>query len=189
MIKFVSLRGRTIVRTWQSILIILICFFVFAGTSQAKDILQFDFPNGGWHKVESPDGVKSKKCYVPVNQTASDYREMLIFSERIIKHEGINAMVMLQKQLGKDFNNYRDIAPQYILKNENNAMVTWCSSLKNVCSVERIFKGNEGIVSAIYINKMPHYSQNMFGQWPNILAKVEVWNKQDKTANNLIELD
>ena len=170
--------------------LIFFIFLLFQNICFAKDILKFEFPNAGWHKIDSPDGVKSKKCFVPVNQTAQNYNEMVILSERIIKNEGINAMIMLQRQLGKDRNNYRDIVPQFIVQNENNTMVTWCSRLKNTCVVERAFKGNEGIVIAIYMNKMPHYSQNMFGQWSNILGSIEIYDKTSgNDANNLIELD
>ena len=169
---------------------ILFCLLVFQGISFAKDVLKFDFPNSGWHKVESPDGVQSKKCFVPTGQSADDYKEMLIFTERKIKNEGINAMVILQKQLGKDRNNYRDIIPEFIVQEENDTMVTWCSRLKNTCSVERVFKGKDGIITAIYINKAPHYSQNMFGQWSNILATIRIADKtQVQNTNNLIELD
>ena len=169
---------------------VLFCLLAFATVSFAKDTLLFDFPNEGWHKVESPDGIKSKKCYVPVNQTSENYNEMLIFSERILKNDSLNAMALLQKQLGKDKNNYRDIYPQYIIMDENEAMVTWCSKNRNTCAVERAFKANEGIVMATYLNKAPHYSQNMFGRWSNILAMVKVYDKTGETgAKSLIELD
>lgn len=174
----------------KKIAAIMFCFLILQGTCFAKDILKFKFPNEGWHKIESPDGIKSKKCFVPVNQTAQNFNEIVILSERIIKNEGINAMVILQRQLGKDRNNYRDIIPQFIVQNENNTMVTWCSKLRNTCVVERAFKGNEGIVLAIYMNKMPHYSQNIFGQWSNILGSIEVYDKtSNDTVNNIIELD
>lgn len=168
---------------------ILFCIIV-QNYALAKDRLIFNFPNEGWHKVESPDGIKSKKCYVPVNQTNQNYNEMLILSERLIKNEGLSAMVMLHRQLGKDKNNYRDIIPQYIVQDENNAMAAWCSKLRNTCSVQRVFRGSEGIVFAIYINKAPHYSQNMFGQWSNILGRIEVYDKNtSKPEGNIIELD
>ena len=58
----------------------------------------------------------------------------------------------------------------------DDAMITWCSRIKNTCAVERAFKGNEGVVLAIYMNKMPHYSNNMFGQWSNILSNIKVFD-------------
>ncbi len=154
----------------------------------AKDTLQFDFPNAGWHKVMSPDGVASKKCYVPYSQSSESFTEMIIFSERVLKHADISALSYIQKQIGKDRNNYKDIIPEYMVQDMDNAMVTWCSQLHNTCAVERVFKGNQGIVTAIYLNKAPHYSQNMFGQWSNILSNVKVYNGE-APADNLIELD
>lgn len=175
----------------KKILISLLSIILIQGFAFAKDTLKFEFPNDGWHKVMSPDGIESKKCYVPYNQNAENYTEMLIFSERVIKNQGLSPMVMLHKQLGKDRNNYPDIIPEYIVKDIDNAMVTWCSQLKNTCVVERAFQGNEGVVFAIYKNRAPHYSQNMFGQWSNILSKVEIYNPQDtKTdSKNIIELE
>ncbi len=170
---------------------LLFCLIIFQSVGFAKDILIFQFSNEGWHKVESPDGVKSKKCYVPAGQTAQNFNEMLIFMEKKVKNEGLSAMVLLHRQLGKDRNNYRDIIPQYIVQSENNAMVAWCSKLRNTCTVERTFKGNEGVVFAIYVNKMPHYSNNMFGQWSNILGRIEVFDKNSTGINSksLVELD
>ena len=55
-------------------------------------------------------------------------------------------------------------------------MVTWCSKLKNTCAVERAFQGKDGVVVAVYLNKAPHYSQNMFGQWSNILKNVKIYD-------------
>ena len=174
----------------KKILTILISFVLIEQISIAKDILLFDFPNEGWHRVESPDGIKTKKCYIPVNQTTENYNEMLVFSEKIIKNEGINAMVLMHKQLGKDHNNYPDILPQYIVKDENNAMAAWCSKLKNICEVKRTFQGKEGIIFVDYINKMPHYSQNILGQWSNILGRIEIYDKlSEKETKNKIELD
>ena len=58
----------------------------------------------------------------------------------------------------------------------DNAMVTWCSKMNNMCVIQRAFQGNEGIIIVTYTNKMPHYSQNMFGQWSNILSHVKLYN-------------
>lgn len=175
----------------KKIFISLLSIILLQGFVLAKDTIQFDFPNSGWHKVASPDGVESKKCFVPYNQSAENYTEMLIFSERVIKNQGLSPMIMLHKQLGKDRNNYPDIAPEYIVQDFDNAMVTWCSQLKNTCAIERAFQGKEGIVFAIYMNKAPHYSQNMFGQWSNILSKVEIYNPQkgEVAAKSIIELE
>jgi len=175
----------------KKILLSVLTLFLINSICLAKDTLQFDFPNEGWHKVASPDGVESKKCYVPYNQTADNYTEMLIFSEKILKNKGLSPMVMLHKQLGKDRNNFIDIVPEYIVRDFDNSMVTWCSQLKNTCAVSRAFQGNQGVVFATYINKAPHYSQNMFGQWSNILSKVKVYAPVagEKLPNNLIELD
>ena len=174
----------------KKFLTIVLGLVIFNEICCAKDILQFDFPNEGWHKVKSPDGIESKKCFVPVNQTTENYTEMLIFYERIIKHAGYSPMSLLQKQLGKDKNNYKDIVPEYILTDEYNPMVTWCSKLRNTCAVERAIQGKEGIVIATYLNKAPHYSQNIFGQWSNILALVKIYDKNSNVVpKNLIELD
>ncbi len=154
----------------------------------AKDTLQFDFPNDGWHAVSSPDGVMSKKCFVPYNQTSENYTEMLIFSERVLKNTDISALTILHRQLGKDRNNFPDIIPEYITQDMDDAMITWCSKLKNTCTVERAFKGKEGIIIAVYQNKAPHYSQNMFGQWSNILYHVKVYDGSEN-AKNLISRD
>lgn len=174
----------------KKIFIALLFVILLQGVSYSKDTLQFDFPNSGWHKVLSPDGVESKKCYVPYNQTAENYTEMLIFTQKIIHNTGLTPMVMIQKQLGKDKNNYRDISPEYITNNTEDTMITWCSSSHNTCAIERAFQGNDGIVIVIYLNKAPHYSQNMFGQWSNILSSIKVYSpKQGESApNNLIEL-
>lgn len=175
----------------KKILVLILCLFCVQLVSLAKDTLQFSFPNEGWHKVASPDGVESKKCFVPYNQTSNDYTEMLIFSERILKNKGLSPMVMLHRQLGKDRNNYPDIVPEYIVRDFDNAMVTWCSELRNTCAVSRAFQGAEGVIIATYVNKAPHYSQNMFGQWSNILSQVKVYSPQQGSVkpSNLIELD
>ncbi len=169
---------------------ILTALLILQTCSFAKDVLQFDFPNDGWHQVASPDGVASKKCYVPYNQSADSYTEMLIFYERVLKSNDIAPLSILHRQLGKDRNNYIDIIPEYISQDLSDAMVTWCSKLKNTCAVERAFQGNEGVVLAIYLNKAPHYSQNMFGQWSNILKNVKIY---DGTAparqGSIIELN
>lgn len=156
----------------------------------AKDTIQFDFPNTGWHKITSPDGVETKKCYVPYNQSAENYTEMLVFSERIIKNNGISPIVILQKQLGKDKINYKDITTQYIKQDFDNAILTWCSQSSSVCAIERAFQGNEGIILVTYINKMPHYSQNLFTNWINIIGSVKLYTpeKQNEKPSNLIEL-
>ena len=174
----------------KKIFLLVLCFTFMQGICFAKDIIQFDFPNEGWHKVISPDNVESKKCYVPYNQTNDNYTEMLIFYERILKNPGISPIVILNKQLGKDKNNYKDIAPQYIKQDMDDAIATWCSKLYSTCSISRAFQGNQGIVLVTYINKMPHYSQNIFTNWVNILGSVKLYtpdNSQEKPLN-LIEL-
>ncbi|MCD7740410.1 MAG: hypothetical protein LUH11_03580 [Candidatus Gastranaerophilales bacterium] len=175
----------------KKVFLCLISFILMQSLCFAKDKLQFDFPNDGWHKVASPDGVESKKCYVPYNQTGENYTEMLIFSERILKTQELSPVVIMQKQLGKDRNNYQDITPEYISHDLNDAMVTWCSQIKNTCVIQRAFKGEEGIILVTYMNKSPHYSQNMFGQWSNILSNIKVYSPEsgEKTPDNLIELD
>lgn len=169
----------------------ILSILIIQNVCTAKDILQFDFPNEGWHKVESLDGRVSKKCYVPHGQTAENHTEMLIFSERILKTQGLTALTLLHKQLGKDKNNYLDIKPEYVYSDADNAMVVWCSSLRNTCAVSRAFQAKEGVVFASYINKAPHYSQNMFGQWSNILSMVKVYEPQQGQvqATNLIDLN
>ncbi len=156
----------------------------------AKDTIQFDFPNKGWHQVASPDGIESKKCFVPHNQTAQNYTEMLIFSERILKNKDLSPRVMIHKQLGKDRTNYLDIEPEYIKHTFDEAIVAWCSEIKNTCAVERAFQGTDGVIFAIYINKAPHYSQNMFAQWSNILGSAKIYEQEDgkPIPDNLIEL-
>lgn len=169
----------------KKIIMGLFLFFVFANINEAKDILQFDFPNSGWHSVDCQNGIKNKTCYASDNDN-----EMLTFQERIIKNEGLTPTIIMQKQLGKDKNNYKDINPKYVYMNENDVMVIWCSELKNVCEVKRAFQGNNGIIIVTYIDKMPHYSHNMFGQWSNILAQVSVYNgTNENKSKNLIELD
>ena len=72
----------------------------------------------------------------------------------------------------------------------DDAIATWCSKLYSTCSISRAFQGNQGIVLVTYINKMPHYSQNIFTNWVNILGSVKLYtpdNSQEKPLN-LIEL-
>ena len=172
----------------KKIIIALMSVFLMQNITLASEVIQFDFPNAGWHQVPSPDGIASKKCFVPVNQTSDNYTEMLIFNKRILKNKGITPIVILQKQLGKDRLNYMDIEPSYIVNDFDNAMVTWCSKLKNTCAVQRAFQGNEGIIIVTYQNRMPHYSQNMFGQWSNILSHVRLFNEAKDSGKNKIEL-
>jgi len=172
----------------KKFLLLLFVFFIMEGICLAKDTVKFEFPNEGWHNVESPDRAAYKKCYVPVNQTNQNYTEMLILSERILKNPDLSPMVILNKQLGKDRLNYKDIVPEYMSQDTENPMVAWCSRVNNTCAVERAFKGENGIILAIYINKMPHYSQNMFGQWSNILNQIKVYNPESDDNSNLIDL-
>ena len=171
--------------------IAILTIFLMQNLSLAKDVVQFDFPNEGWHKVASPDGVASKKCYVPYNQTTENHTEMLVFYERVLKNQGISPMVILHKQLGKDRTNYIDIEPQYVYHNPDDAMVTWCSKTKNTCALTRALQGDNGVIIVQYLNKAPHYSQNMFGQWSNILSTVELYKPAEKditSPKRLIEL-
>lgn len=174
----------------KKIFLSLLSIFLLQGFCFAKDIIQFDFPDNGWHKVQSPDKVESKKCFVPYNQTSDNYTQMLMFQERVLKNKDITAMFILHRQLGKDRNNYPDIVPEYIKQDANDAMVTWCSKMKNTCVVERAFQSPLGVVIAVYTNKAPHYSQNMFGQWSNILSTVKIYTTDSTkpTPDNLIEL-
>ncbi|MBQ4123107.1 hypothetical protein IJD44_05225 [bacterium] len=173
----------------KKFVLLLVSVFLIQGASFAKDILQFDFPDKGWHQVESPDKSKYKKCYVPYNQTAQNYTEMLIFYERIVKTPGITAMTLLQKQLGKDKLNYTDIYPEYIKQDFDNSMAIWCSQKHSICTVQRAFQGKKGVVIATYINKMPHYSQNIMTNKVNILGSVKVYDETTKdNATNLIQL-
>ena len=175
----------------KKFLLILLSIVLIQNMSFAKDMVQFDFPNAGWHKVESPDGVDSKKCYVPHEQTSEVNTEMLVFYERVLKHQGISPMVILHKQLGKDRLNYIDIEPEYINQNLDDAMVTWCSKSKNTCAITRAFQGEHGVIVVQYLNKAPHYSQNMFGQWSNILSSVELYKPAENDVTSpkrLIEL-
>ena len=168
----------------------ILSLFMLQNFCFAKDIIQFDFPNEGWHKVESPDKRTTKKCYVPAGQTAENYTEMIVFSERVLKTQGLTALTLLHKQLGKDKNNYLDIAPEYVYADADNAMFIWCSQLRNTCAVNRAFKGKEGVIFATYLNRAPHYSQNMFGQWSNILSTVKLHNPTqiNKSKVNTIQL-
>ena len=173
----------------KKILFILFGLLLMQIQCFAKDCVEFNFPNDGWHKVASPDGVEAKKSYVPYNQTSENYTEMLVFTERVLKNKDIAPMTILHKQLGKDRTNYPDIEPQYIKQDFNEAMVTWCSQMKNTCSVERAFQGKEGVILVIYLNKMPHYSQNMFAQWSNIIGSVKLYEKAETPLpKNVIEL-
>jgi len=174
----------------KKILFLVLAFLTAQNISSANDILQFDFPNAGWHKVASPDGVESKKCYVPVNQTSENYTEMLTFIQKASKNKELPPMVIMQKQLGKDKNNYTDIAPHFINNDMENPMALWCSQYRNTCVIQRAFKGNDGVVLAIYTNKSPHYSQNIFGQWSNILSQISVYTPSNSAVkpSNLIEL-
>ena len=175
----------------KKIVLLLVSLFILQGLCFAKDILQFDFPNEGWHKVPSKDNIESKKCYVPANQTADNYTEMIIFNEKSVKHQGITPLTLLQKQLGKDKNNYRDILPEYIKQDYDNAMAIWCSARFGICTIQRAFQGNEGVVLVSYINKMPHYSHNIITNKVNIIGSVKLFDKekQNDNQNNLIRLD
>ena len=118
----------------KKILLSFLCLILFQGVSFAKDMVQFDFPNVGWHKVASPDGVEAKKCYVPHNQTTEVHTEMLVFYERVLKNKGISPMVILHKQLGKDRLNYIDIEPEYINQDLDDAIAFASSEAKCVFS-------------------------------------------------------
>jgi len=61
----------------KKVFLLFLCLILIQNLSFAKDVIQFDFPNAGWHNVASPDNVASKKCFVPQNQTAEKYTEML----------------------------------------------------------------------------------------------------------------
>ena len=175
----------------KKIALFLIGLLVVQTACWAKDTLNFTFPNEGWHRVVSPDGVASKVCYVPYNQSSTSYTEMLTFIEKNMKHVDMSPAAILHRQLGKDKNNYKDIYPEYVVQDAENAIVTWCSKTFNTCAVERAFRGKQGIVLVIYTNKAPHYSQNMFGQWVNNLGRIEVYDPEKTTENqkvNLIEL-
>jgi hypothetical protein len=52
-------------------------------------------------------------------------------------------------------------------------------------------QGDNGVIIVQYLNKAPHYSQNMFGQWSNILSTVELYKPAEKditSPKRLIEL-
>lgn len=174
----------------KKLILSLLCIFLLQNISFARDIVEFNFPNEGWHQVASPDGLETKKCFVPHNQTSENHTEMIVFYERVLKNKGISPMTIMHKQLGKDRTNYIDIEPEYIKQDFDDAMLTWCSRLKGVCVVQRAFQGNDGVILVSYINKMPHYSQNMFGQWSNILSTVKLYNPQkpDGLKSNKIQL-
>ncbi len=167
----------------KKFILIVLFLLMFQNITIAKDSIEFVFPNEGWHKVDSPDGVISKKCFVPHNQTASNYVEMVIFTERILKNKDISPITILQRQLGKDRLNYSDIEPEYIKRDFDDAMITWCSKIHNTCAVKRAFQGKDGVIVASYINKMPHYSQNIFGQWSNILGSIKINKIENETSN------
>ena len=166
-------------------ILIILGMFLLPSFCFANDIIDFNFPNEGWHKVDSPDKVAYKKCYVPHNQNAENYTEMLVFVGRKSKSLGLSPMNLLHKQLGKDKLNYSDIQPEYIKQELDDSMVAWCSQVKNTCAIKRAFQGKEGIVIATYINKMPHYSQNMFGQWSNILGSIKVYDKTNVKGSRI----
>ena len=174
----------------KKILFAILSLFLLQNFAFARDIVEFNFPNEGWHKVESPDGVKTKKCFVPYNQTAEKHTEMIVFYERVLKNKGITPMSIMHRQLGKDRTNYIDIEPEYIKQDFDDAMLTWCSKMRGVCVVQRAFQGNDGVIVVQYINKMPHYSQNMFGQWSNILSTVKLHNPNQANTSkvNTIQL-
>lgn len=173
----------------KNFLLFILSMLLIQNICFAKDTVQFDFPNDGWHKVVSPDKVESKKCYVPYNQTAENFTEMLIFFERVLQNKDISSMTILYKQLGKDRNNYFDIAPRYIKQDMDDAIVTWCSQYKSTCVIERAFKGNDGVILVTYLNKMPHYSQNIMTNWVNIIGSVKLYTEStEKKPSNLIEL-
>ena len=67
----------------KKLLVILFGLLLIQNCTFAKDKLQFDFPNEGWHSVASPDGITSKKCFAPYNQSSDNYTEMLIFTQRV----------------------------------------------------------------------------------------------------------
>ena len=174
----------------KNLLLSLLSLLVLQNICFARDIIEFNFTNDGWHQVSSPDGVETKKCFVPHNQTSENYTEMLVFYERVLQNKDIAAMSIMHKQLGKDRTNFVDIEPEYIKQDFDDAMLTWCSKLKGTCVVQRAFHGNDGVIIVSYINKMPHYSQNMFGQWSNILSTIKLYNPQkpDGLKANTIQL-
>ena len=67
----------------KKIIIGLLSVFIIQNVAFSKEVIQFDFPNAGWHQVVSPDGNLNKKCFVPVNQTSDNYTEMLVFNKKI----------------------------------------------------------------------------------------------------------
>ena len=142
----------------------------------AKDVLQFSFPDAGWHTAGCPSDFSDSRCYAPLNQTAADFREMYIFTAYPAENPLETAE---KKQIFHDSFKYKDITIHYVYKNPEDIMFLWCSKFNNTCAVNRIFKGRENIISALYLNRAPHYSQNMFGRQTNILAGVRVY---DKTA-------
>lgn len=151
----------------------------------AKDVITFTFPNEGWHRVASPDGVASKVCYVPSGQTSDSYSEMVTFMQKASRNIDISASAIMTKQLGKDRNNFYDIVPEYVISEPDNTIVTWCSKARNTCVIERAFRGQTGVVLAVYTNKSPHYSQNIFGQWINNLGRMEIYNPSDNSQKGV----
>ena len=173
----------------KKLFILVVTLLFIQNVSLSNDSVEFNFPDLGWHQVKSPDKQNNKKCFVPENQTTEKYTEMLVFTQRQIKTQGITPSIILQKQLGKDRNNYFDIVPEYITRDVNDTMITWCSPSKNTCAVKRAFQGENGVIIVSYINKMPHYSQNMFGRWSNILSTVKVYKQtEQEKPNNIIDL-
>ena len=171
----------------KKIILTLLAIFLVQNVNMAKDTLEFSFPNDGWHRVASPDGIESKKCYVPYNQSGENFNEMLIFTE---KNSVVSPVAIMQKQLGKDRLNYKDIIPEYVRHDNYDSMATWCSESNNTCVMHRTFQGKDGVVIVTYLNKAPHYSQNMFGQWSNILNKVKLYDSSvtSEIKKTVIEL-
>lgn len=171
----------------KKIALFILSLSVLQNFCLAEEQIKFTFPDPGWHFINSPKGFENKQCFVPNNQTSENYTEILYFYKRKIQTTGITPSVILQKQLGKDRNNYKDIVPQYVKHDSEDSMAVWCSKLYNICSVERAFQGKEGIIFAIYTNKMPHYSQNMFGKWTNLLFGAELYENDNSKNEPLKE--
>jgi len=154
----------------------------------AKDALLFSFPDAGQHKTECPSDFPESRCFAPLNQTGADFREMYIFS---LYPAEISLETAEKKQIFHDSFKYKDITIEYAYKTPEDIMFLWCSKLNNTCAVNRIFKGRENIISALYLNRAPHYSQNMFGRQTNILAEVRIYDKTEPKAGvkDLIEFE
>lgn len=166
--------------------ILILMFVLLVQTCcYAKDSIEFTFPDSGWHKIESPDNVQSKKCYVPANQDKNSFTEIIVFVEKATRNTDFSPITVLHKQLGKDRLNYADIEPHYIKQDLDDAMITWCSQTKNTCAIRRAFRGKEGVIVASYENKMPHYSQNMFAKWSNILGSIKTYNEADAVGEKI----